>query len=276
MLAWASAPWVGIRSNTERRSCSPLVITLTSLVDSPASYRASSRPSRSCMASLSGALRLGLRLRHVEVGEGPPGQVGAGRVPVRRQVVELVVVAGDADVGGAGRAQRRPVGHVPVGDVIDSSHAATLRDLHGPVVDPCLRCSGNDTASESRGTSSYAYGRVSGVTTDFTPDRAALRELAARLPRARRDLGLQLPVHQGRRGGAAPAAPHPLPGRHRCGDPAGGARRAARPAAPRAPGVGASLRGRRARRRASRSPSSVTASSGSSRCSPASGTRPPR
>lgn len=52
MLALASSLSVGMRSKAMRMSCSPLAITLISLVVSPASYRASSNPRRSCMASL--------------------------------------------------------------------------------------------------------------------------------------------------------------------------------------------------------------------------------
>ena len=107
------------------RSCSALAMTLISLVDSPASYRASSRPSRSCMASLATCSRSVVRARSRRArracgGSGRP----APRSPSGRQVVQLVVVAGDADEGGAGRVERRPLVDVAVGEVIDLSHAA--------------------------------------------------------------------------------------------------------------------------------------------------------
>ena len=70
------------------------------------------------------ALRLGRRARSRSSSVSVRRvEVGAGREAVGRQVVQLVVVALDADIGGAGRVERRPLIDVAVGEVIDSSHA---------------------------------------------------------------------------------------------------------------------------------------------------------
>ena len=56
---------------------------------------------------------------------------------LRRQVGQLVVVSADADVGGADRVQRRPFVDVAVGEVVNSSHQPTLRDrsrARGPLI----------------------------------------------------------------------------------------------------------------------------------------------
>ncbi len=75
---------------------------------------------------------LGYRLRlvsggdQVKLGEGTPFEVRDGGVSLGREFGQPVIVAGDADLGGADRIQRRPLLDVAVGNLINLSHAADL------------------------------------------------------------------------------------------------------------------------------------------------------
>jgi hypothetical protein len=72
-------------------------------------------------------LGLGLGNDGAQGGEGPPLQVGFGRVALGGEIVELGVVADDAHHRGVHRAQGGPVFDVLVGEIVDSSHATDIR-----------------------------------------------------------------------------------------------------------------------------------------------------
>ena len=190
---------VGIRSKMPRTACRALAITLSSLVTSPASYSSRARPSRSCMASLATRSRSSAGLDGGELGERAPVEVGQGGEAVGGEVGQLVVVPGDADVGGADRVERRPFVDVAVGDVVN---APTCRPYVTSAGSATTRLSPDRGLTGRRG-SEYRATTSAPRPAEKRPDGSRAepcrpRRLAARLPRARRDLGLELPVHQGR------------------------------------------------------------------------------
>ena len=76
---------------------------------------------------LHGLLRDPLVLRRAgvtgfELGQGAPVELGQGGVTLGGEVGEPVVVAGDADMGGADRVQAGPLVDVGVGDGVNLSH----------------------------------------------------------------------------------------------------------------------------------------------------------
>ena len=121
MLACASSPSVGIRSNAPRMSCSSLEVTETSLRGIPASAISTFRLSRSMNASRAtrsrsstgGASRTSastLRFEALARVEAVGGEVG-----------QPMVVAGDAGVGRQDRVERSGLLDVAVGDGVDGA-----------------------------------------------------------------------------------------------------------------------------------------------------------
>jgi hypothetical protein len=77
------------------------------------------------MASLATRCRCGAR--RGQLGECAPVEVGEGGEALGRQVGQPVILAGDADVGGADRVERGPLVDVLVGDGING-----VVSSHGP------------------------------------------------------------------------------------------------------------------------------------------------
>ena len=119
MTPQSSSVAVGIRSKQPRISCSGEAMTLRAISSSPA--RGSRRRGRGARASAARVTRStsSTGVARVELGEGVGAQRGMGLVAGGGEVVELLLVAGDAEVGRGDRAEGDELREVVVGDAVD-------------------------------------------------------------------------------------------------------------------------------------------------------------
>ena len=201
----ASSPSVGIRSKTAAQLVQRRWRSRSARWWSRRRRSASSRPSRSSIASLATrSARRPARWRRARpacAGRARPGR----RSPSGRQVGRAGRRTRRCRRRWRRRVERRPLVDVSVGDVIDSSHGGPY--VTRPArVDPLCRVRGGQSGGPRWGpTPGPIFARLCGTRgQSVVCDRRPLlteprRALAARLPRAGCDLGLQLPVHQGGR-----------------------------------------------------------------------------
>ena len=128
MLRAASSPAVGMRSNTDRTAWMRAGDDAHLAGHGAGVVHLQGQPEPLLHGLLGHPLPLVGRGDQVELGQRAAVEVGQGGVALRGEVGQAVVVAGDADVGGADRVQRGPLVDIAVCDLVNLSHQPTLTD----------------------------------------------------------------------------------------------------------------------------------------------------